>query len=45
MAEWGNGQGVQATVDMDSNGQKLKVTGSTPNASTFQAEPGITIFS
>ena len=25
MAEWGNGQGVQAEVAMDSNGQKLKV--------------------
>lgn len=38
MASWGNQTGSQYTQDMDSNGKKLKVTGETPNASTFQAE-------
>jgi hypothetical protein len=40
MAEWGNGQNVQAGVDMDSNGQKLKVrnTSGTYTESNWRAE-------
>jgi hypothetical protein len=38
MASWGNQTGSQYTQDMDSSGYKLKVTGATPDANTFQAE-------
>ena len=38
MASWGNATGDQYTQDMDSDGYKLKVTGNTPDASTYQAE-------
>jgi hypothetical protein len=35
---WANNDNSWNDYDMDSAGKKLKVTGATPDASTFQAE-------